>query len=62
MDWVRFNRAMQAMDIAEAEQIGRMQNAGKLKQKDIDPAIWERIKQNNILYQERYPPRISEDA
>jgi hypothetical protein len=50
MDWARYNRALVARNIVDAEQTARLHNSGRLKSKDIDKATWQRIKKNEVLY------------
>ena len=49
MDWIRFNNALHAKHIIEAEEMAKALRSGKIKGKDISAVRYARIRDNDDL-------------
>jgi len=50
MDWARYNRALRARNLTDVEETRKLYLARKIKAKDISATKWERLRENDVLF------------
>jgi hypothetical protein len=57
MDWLRYNRALHANILLDAEDVRKQHAAGRLKAKDISATKWARIRDNDEVLNKYFGDR-----